>query len=220
MDFMRNLPDKCIDLVLTDPPYGLKIDGARQNFTPAKRKQWRRAHDFKNWDSCAPEDFVFREIHRVAKNVILFGANYFCDKLQSGYKGWMVWDKGQYGLTMSDGELIYSTFSHPLRIIQCNKIELNKDGVIHPTQKPLKLITEILKEHTKTGNIVFDPFSGSGTTAIACHNLGLDFICVEKDPDYHAASVARLKKHRQQMFLPFDLHEVSDGAKQADLFCM
>ena len=73
---------------------------------------------------------------------------------------------------------------------------------IHPTQKPLPLVSFLLERSSKAGHLVLDPFSGSGTTAIACHNLGLDFVCVEKDPDYHAASVERLRKHRQQLLLP------------------
>jgi site-specific DNA-methyltransferase (adenine-specific) len=79
---------------------------------------------------------------------------------------------------------------------------LSPTPYLHPTQKPLPLITFLLERSSKAGHLVFDPFSGSGTTAIACHNLGLDFICVERDPDYHAASVARLNKHREQMLLP------------------
>ena len=86
---------------------------------------------------------------------------------------------------------------------------------IHPTQKPLPLVSFLLERSSKAGHLVFDPFSGSGTTAIACHNLGLDFICVEKDLDYHAASVERLRKHRQQLLLP---GMTSPVAVQPELF--
>ena len=86
---------------------------------------------------------------------------------------------------------------------------------IHPTQKPLPLVSFLLERSSKAGHLVLDPFSGSGTTAIACHNLGLDFICVEKDPDYHAASVERLRKHRQQLLLPGMVQPV---AVQPELF--
>lgn len=86
---------------------------------------------------------------------------------------------------------------------------------IHPTQKPLPLVSFLLERSSKAGHLVFDPFSGSGTTAIACHNLGLDFICVERDPDYHAASVERLRKHRQQLLLP---GMVAPVAVQPELF--
>ena len=72
----------------------------------------------------------------------------------------------------------------------------------HPTQKPLKLISYLMKRASKNGAIILDPFSGSGTTAIAAHRLGRRFICVEKDAEYHAASVERLNRERQQLQLP------------------
>jgi site-specific DNA-methyltransferase (adenine-specific) len=72
----------------------------------------------------------------------------------------------------------------------------------HPTQKPVALIARQIEEYTEPGSLILDPFSGSGTTAIACHNLGRRFICIEKDPDYHAASVKRLEEEMRQMKLP------------------
>ncbi len=75
-------------------------------------------------------------------------------------------------------------------------------GEIHPTQKPIPLISFLLERSSKEGALVLDPFSGSGTTAIAAHRLGRRFICVEKDAEYHAASVERLNRERQQLQLP------------------
>ena len=86
--------------------------------------------------------------------------------------------------------------------------------LIHPTQKPVELLSYLLERSAAPGALVLDPFSGSGTTAVACHNLGLDFLCIEKDPDYHAASVARLEKHRAQGLLPLAAAPV---AQQAEL---
>ena len=88
-----------------------------------------------------------------------------------------------------------------------NAVEVLEYGLapqpyIHPTQKPVPLVSYLLERSTKPGMLVFDPFSGSGTTAVACHSLGLDFLCVEKDPEHHAASVARLRKHQEQGLLP------------------
>ena len=79
-----------------------------------------------------------------------------------------------------------------------NRVELLKDDTIHPTQKPLRLFKWCLQQSKLEKGIVLDCFSGSGTTALACHDLGLDFICIEKDPDYHAASVKRLEEHQKQ----------------------
>ena len=76
--------------------------------------------------------------------------------------------------------------------------------IIHPTQKPLNLISYLLERSSKEKNIVLDCFSGSGTTAIACHNLKRHFICIEKDPNYWAASMKRLEDVRRQMTI-FDV---------------
>lgn len=204
LPILRSLPDNAVDLILTDPPYGLKIDGQKENQTAKKRSQWRKFHPTRNWDAEPPGEELFRELHRVAKNVIAFGANYFCDHLEPGHKGWMVWDKGQDGLTMSDCEFIYSTFSHPSRMYRVFRTELSRDGTIHPTQKPLKLINAILADHAQKGQIVLDPFSGSGTTALAAHSLGLNFIAIERDPVYFRDSVERLNRHRAQLLLPLE----------------
>lgn len=72
------------------------------------------------------------------------------------------------------------------------------NGRFHPTQKPLNLISYLIERSSHEGQVVFDPFSGSGTTAVACCNLNRQFICVEKDPDYWAASVKRLEEHKKQ----------------------
>lgn len=71
----------------------------------------------------------------------------------------------------------------------------------HPTQKPVALIVRQLEEYSKEGDLILDCFSGSGTTAVACHNMNRRFICIEKDPEYHAASVERLKREQAQMKL-------------------
>lgn len=77
----------------------------------------------------------------------------------------------------------------------------NKEIRQHPTQKPVKLFEMILKDYSNESDLILDPFSGSGTTAIACHNLNRNFICIEKDPEYHRKSVERYNKHIQQLKL-------------------
>lgn len=75
------------------------------------------------------------------------------------------------------------------------------DGRFHSTQKPLSLIMYLMERSTRQGDIVLDCFSGSGTTAIACHNLKRRFICIEKDKDYYEASVKRLEDAQKQLTL-------------------
>lgn len=200
LDILKQLSDKCIDLVLTDPPYGIGIDGQKKCICK-NPKHNRKEHNQKNWDNEIPKKEIFEEMKRVSKNMIVWGANYFNECLEQGHKGWIVWDKGQDGLTMSDCELAYSNFDKPTRIFRMNRVELMKDGTIHPTQKPLRLFMRCVADYSKEGDLVLDCFSGSGTTAIACHNLKRRFICIEKDKDYYEASVNRLEEHKRQLTL-------------------
>ena len=200
LELMKDIPDKSIDLVLTDPPYGIGIDGQKQCFCK-NPKHNRKLHIKKNWDNIIPDKVIFKEIFRVGKNIIIFGANYFNEFLQQGKKGWIIWDKGQRDLTMSDCEIIYTNFDKPTRIYTVNRCELIKDFTFHPTQKPLKLIEKILWNYSNENDLILDCFSGSGTTAVACHNLKRRFICIEKDYDYWKASCERLEREQAQLKL-------------------
>lgn len=200
MNILKQLPDKCIDLVLTDPPYGIGIDGQKECFC-TNPKHNRKLHTQKDWDKEIPKNEVFKQIKRVAKNIIICGANYFNEFLEQGKKGWIIWDKGQRGLTMSDCEIFYSNFDRPTRIYTVNRCELIKDFTFHPTTKPLKLFEMILRDYSNENDLILDCFSGSGTTAVACHNLKRRFICIEKDKDYWKASVERLENAQAQMKL-------------------
>ena len=202
LDILKQLPDKCVDLLLTDPPYGIGIDGQKES-KPKNPKHNRKAHEKKDWDSCIPDVEIFREMQRVSKNMIVWGANYFNEYLEQGHKGWIIWDKGQDGLTMSDCEIAYTNFDVPTRIVRMNRVELLKDKTIHPTQKPLKLFMRCVQDYSNENDLVLDCFSGSGTTAVACHNLKRRFICIERDKEYCEASIKRLEEARKQ--LRFDL---------------
>lgn len=205
LDVLKKLPDKCVDLVLTDPPYGIGFDGQKKKFCK-NPKHNRKEHIKKNWDFSIPPKKYFNEILRISKKAIIWGGNYFNEYLPQGYKGWLIWDKGQDGLTMSDCEIAWTNFNCPTRIIRMNRVELLKDGTIHPTQKPLRLFQRCVAEYSKESDFILDPFSGSGTTAVACHNLNRRFICIEKDPDYWAASVKRLDDAQKQLSI-FDYLE-------------
>lgn len=199
-DILKELPDKCVDLVLTDPPYGIGIDGQKAHITP-NPKHNRKLHPHKNWDNQIPSETIFKELKRVSKNMIIFGANYFNQFLEQGHKGWIIWDKGQRGLTMSDCEILYSTFDCPTRIYTINRANLIKDKTFHPTQKPLKLISMLLNDYSNENDIILDCFSGSGTTAVACYNLKRNFICIEKDTEYYEKSQERLKQAQMKRHL-------------------
>lgn len=200
LEVMKSIPDKSIDAVITDPPYGIGLDGSKESIQNGV--QIRKAYEFKGWDKHIPSENYFDEIKRASRNQIVFGANYFNEYLQQGHKGWIIWDKGQRGLTMSDCEIVYSSFNKPTRIITVHRAKLWAEKPQHPTQKPLTLLSQIIKENTNEGDVILDPFMGSGTTGVACVQTGRNFIGIEIDPTYFAIAEKRIKDAEQQMRLP------------------
>ena len=199
LDIMRALPDKCIDLVLTDPPYGINM---------AQNAGLSDKYTKKEWDNCPPDKVYFDEILRVSKQQIIFGGNYFVDMLPRG--SWLVCDK-RFGIvpprTFADVELAWVSYDKPMRIFRylwdgfLQQNMQDKDVRFHPTQKPVALIEQILTTYLPNGGIVGDFFSGSGSIAVACHNRKCDFIAVEKDIEYFEKSVERLEQARAQLKL-------------------
>ena len=215
MEAMREMPDKAFELAIVDPPYGIGIDGQKSSINK-NPKHNRKEHIRKAWDSAPPHEAYFRELERVSVNQIIWGGNYFVPSLQQGKKGWIVWDKGQHGLTMSDCELAYSSFDVPTRIINLNRVELLLEGTIHPTQKPIKLYEQLLLNYAKPGDKILDTHLGSGSSRIAAYNLGFDFVGYEIDTDYFNAQEKRFKKHTAQIRL-FDLQEEKPAHEQIEL---
>lgn len=197
MEFMKDVPDKYYELAIVDPPYGIGIDGQKESICK-NPKHNRKKHNKKDWDSNIPDKDYFQELERVSKNQIIWGGNYFVPHLDKGKKGWIVWDKGQHGLTMSDCELAYSSFDCPTRVIVMNRVELLIEGTIHPTQKPVALYKWLLKNYAKPGDKIFDSHVGSGSIRIACHDMGFDFTGCELDEDYWKAQEERYKQHTMQ----------------------
>lgn len=203
MNILKELPDKCIDLVLTDPPYGINI--AKNGKVGGGKCCAVTDYGKKDWDNKIPDKTIFSEIKRVSKNQIIFGGNYFVEFLENS-SCWIVWDKNNTG-NFADCELAWTNFKSAVRKYKwtwngmLQEDMKNKDIRIHPTQKPLKLFEMILRDYSNENDLILDCFSGSGTTAVACHNLKRRFICIEKDKDYWKASVERLKNAQAQMKL-------------------
>ena len=194
---MARYPDKYFELAIVDPPYGIGIDGQKLSINK-NPKHNRKAHTQKEWDSRTPERGYFNELERVSKNQIVWGGNYFVPYLNQGKKGWIVWDKGQHGLTMSDCELAYSTFDKPTRVYVLNRVALLMDGTIHPTQKPIALYKWLLKNYAKQGDKILDTHVGSASSLIACHDMCFDAVGFELDADYYKASKQRLESFMAQ----------------------
>lgn len=203
---MRKIPDKYFQLAITDPPYGIGQDGQKLRVDEKKPKHGRKEHKRKSWDRNIPPEEYFRELERISENQIIFGGNYFVKHLKAGHKGWIVWDKGQHGLTMSDCELAYTSFDTPTRIVTINRVELLKENTFHPTQKPVKLHEWILQNYTKQGDRIIDTHAGSGASLVACHNMGFDFLGFEIDEEYYTKANERIKRAQAQISI-FDFTE-------------
>lgn len=212
LEAMRGMPDKAFDLAIVDPPYGIGRHGQQERFT-RKRQHKRKYFAPKDWDSCTPTNAYFRELFRVAKNQIVWGANYFPQHLTSAM-GWVFWDKGQ-SLSMSDGELAFTSFHRALRRIVLNRNVLAREGTIHPTQKPIALYKWLLINYAKPGDRILDTHLGSQSSRIAAWDLGFDFVGYELDPDYFREGNERFERHRAQgtLFAPEPI-----TAEQAQLF--
>ena len=201
LDILKELPDKCIDLVLTDPPYGIGRFGNRVEIS----NRIDCTAKINKWDKKTNQE-LFNEIFRVSKNQIIFGANNFTLP-ESEY--FLVWNKMQTVDNFASAELAYTNMKIPAKVFNYSIHRVMQDrkkqgGKSHPTEKPVKLMEWCIlladKFIDKNG-IILDCFSGSGTTAIACHNLKRRFICIERDTDYYNASVERLKDAQSQLKL-------------------
>ena len=199
MEIMKQYPDKYFDLAIVDPPYGKKP--TRDN------KGTGGFNASKNYDNKAdiwdvrPDSSYFVELKRISKNQIIWGANYFVEYINKPTKGWVVWYKGQEGLTMSDAELAFSSFDSATRVVKINRVELLKEGTIHPTQKPIKLYDWLLNQYASEGDLILDTHVGSGSSRIACEKGGFNFIGFEIDKDYYEKQEKRFKNHSMQQRL-------------------
>lgn len=167
--------------VITDPPYGIGIDGQKKSVS-ANPKHNRKHHEKKGWDAVRPDASIFGHIVALGVPAVIWGGNYFADLLPPT-RGWLYWSKGQDGLTMSDGELAWTTEDKPLRSKTVNRSALK--GSVHPTQKPVEII-EFSADYLTVPQkgAILDLFSGSGTLAIVCEKTDRRAYMMERDAGY------------------------------------
>lgn len=210
-DILPYLPKA--DLILTDPPYGVKRDKGFEGFGGFGgfgQPIARRRYEDNEWDNERPDKLIFEYILQIGKDVKIFGGNFFADLLPPSTH-WIFWDKLNTMPSFGDGELVWtnSTRKSVKKIIcEYNGLLGKEDSRLHPTQKPLKLIKHLIDGQ----EIILDPFLGSGTTAVAAKELGRRFIGIEISETYAAIAVKRLK---QCTVLPFsDEHNIEKGHRQ------
>jgi DNA modification methylase len=220
IEVMKQMPDKSVDMVLTDPPYILTPHGGGKQKLASRSTKVRDEIDF------IANDFdyesTFGEFIRLCKvpNIVLF-----CSNLQLGRtityfenKGLkvdvLVWSKTNpaplcNGKYISDLEYIvyvhdkgsYFNNDAPLEYKKKTKrysIITNKMGKVHPTQKPVELMNEFIEVHTKQGDVVLDSFMGGGSTGMACIKAKRNFIGIEIDKGYFDVAKKRIEEAERE----------------------
>lgn len=190
MEYMATLPDAAFDLAIVDPPYGINVTamnmGSRKTVTPNKEK---------NWDCEVPKQEYFDQLKRVSAEQIIWGGNYF---QLPPTRCWLIWDKGEsmYGRDFAEAEMAWTSMDKVVRLFKHGPNQLDR---IHPTQKPVKLYEWILANYAKPGQRVLDTHLGSGSSAIAAHYFGVDFVGCELDKDYFESAKKRFEQQTAQL---------------------
>lgn len=202
LETMKRMPDNFVDLIVTDPPYGIGVDRtmAKQGGTQYGKAAAPKAHYVSSgWDDAIPSEEVFKEMFRVSKHQIIFGGNYFTQYLPPS-PSWIVWDKVNGDNGFADCELAWTSHKSAVRLKQYMWNGMlqgdmkNKEQRHHPTQKPTPVMRWILSKYAKEGELIYDPFMGSGTTARACLDLGFDYIGSEISKEYCDIAEQRLRQ--------------------------
>lgn len=220
LDYMATLPDGAFDLAIVDPPYGRGEDGGTNRTHGVKQKNGSiklcvdGGYTKKDWDKEPPPPEYFAELRRVAKQQIIWGANYMPVHLQGGM---IIWDKVNDGADQSGAEIAYNSANQRVDVVrymwrgmmqgesvnstrqQGNKA-LNEKR-IHPTQKPVKIYEWLLQRYAQKGMKILDTHLGSGSIAIAAHRLGIDLVGCEIDAEYYAAAKRRFESETAQQML-------------------
>ena len=224
MLLMARYPDNHFDLAIVDPPYGInvgKMAYTQEDNRPVKQKNGKtlRVKKLKykhgDWDKEIPKDKYFKELFRVSKNQIIWGIKHF--NIPNLGDGVIKWNKCvPKGVSFNNYEHAYCSLinkeieftymwagmmqgiSVVRPTIQQGNKKLNEKR-IHPTQKPVKLYEWLLMNYAEEGDKILDTHLGSGSIALACHNLNYDLTACELDKDYYNDAMKRLKQHQQQL---------------------
>lgn len=219
-EMLKEFPDKHFDLACIDPPYGIDVN--KMTLGSGKYKTE------KSWDSEAPSPKFFKELFRVSKNQIIWGANHFISEIALGNimeefhldehatipirqikKGikkintscWLVWDKNNGTSDFADAELAWTSFENPVRLYTFSLVQQKQSDIknrFHPTQKPVQLYRWIFDKFTTPGMKVVDTHGGSLSIAIAAHEYKVDLVVSEIDKEYYEKGLKRVKDNTTQ----------------------
>jgi DNA modification methylase len=194
------LEGKKPELLLTDPPYGIDYGGMLKGKGDGKggadKNGWK-SYNAPDWDKSKPENGVLQYLCQITENQIIWGGNYFTDDLPPTM-GWLIWDKGQRGFSLADGEMAWTSFNNALRIKEYARAKANREEKNHPTQKPIEIMSwcfEYADRHSKNEiKLVLDAYLGSGSTMVAAHQLNRKCYGMELDPKYCQVIIDRMLK--------------------------
>ena len=195
MELMARYPDNYFDLAIVDPPYGINV-----NVSMGRRKGVKKSnyHKFAGNDSAIPSKEYFKELLRVSKEQIIWGGNYMTEHLKPS-SCWLLWDKGfSEDVTFAQFEMAWTSFDSSAKKYDKHPNQLNR---IHPTQKPVALYKWLLTNYANEGDKILDTHLGSGSIAIACHDLEYDLTACELDKEYYDAAMKRINNHKKQLKL-------------------
>jgi len=224
---LPSYPDNHFDLAIVDPPFGQECNlkgGTCNTGGNGWKGNMEKLH---NWNQ-PPTATYFKQLFRVSRHQIIWGANYFTKHLPPSM-GWIFWDKMNKGFSLGDGELAFTSFNKALRIFEyargnekgfapkLNDWEMH-DLSMHPNQKPMGLYRWLLTNYARHGMRLLDTHVGSASSLVVFEEMGFDYVAFEKDKDYYAESTARLEKFRRQgsLFSGKEIFEAS--AKQTTIF--
>jgi len=190
-DILPHLPK--VDLLLTDPPYGIKMSEEFGGFggfgKPIARRQYPDS-----WDEFRPDDSTFILLLSKSDRAIIWGGNFFADLLPRSTH-WLVWDKLNTMPTFGDCELAWTNVvrkSVRKKTVEWNGLLGKERERAHPTQKPLALMAWCIENYSVEGDTILDPFMGSGTTLRAAKDLGRQCIGIEIEEKYCEIAARRL----------------------------
>ena len=204
MDAMKEMNDDAFDLAIVDPPYGIGESNGKNHSRGVRAIS--KKYKIKDWDNTIPPREYFDELRRVSRFQIIWGGNYFLDYLTST-PSFIVWNKINGDNDFADCEIAWTSFRTAVRMFSFRWSGMlqgdmkNKENRIHPTQKPVRLYQWILEKYAKPNWKILDTHIGSGSIAIACHDLGFDLTGYEIDSDYYNDCMKRLNEHQRQLKL-------------------
>ena len=228
MEYMKTVPDKFFDLAIVDPPYGINVGKMaylsevkttvrQKNGNKLNGNHNKRPYKKKEWDESPPTQKYYDELCRVSKNQIIFGIDYFA--WVGVHSGRIIWDKGvPEGMSFNRYEKAFcSMFYDEIKLsllwagmqqakslsepmVQQGNKALNEKR-IHPCHKPTLLYKALIRDYAKLGDKILDTHLGSGSSAIAAHQMDFDFVGCEIDKDYYDAACKRFKEQTMQQKL-------------------